>query len=572
MKKRGQITVFIVIGIIVLLLIAIVFFFRGEQAGLQPKKPIEQKLGPVEQYIQSCVESISTDAVEQMGQKGGYVYTPTELENYVEAHIIEDRLGLLKVPMWYYKDKTYMPSIDEMQYQISLYLNNSIKKCLADFEPLKNEYQISETGNPVFTVTIADEDVVIETEYPLDVTLKARNEQYKVNKFSTLIPVRLKRVYSLAKAIFESENSNNFLENLTLQLMTMNPAIPFTGMEFRCGNRIWSVIGIENEVKEEIATNIQRIRFKNTNYIPFLEPESEYKKFIGLKLDPQTGEILNLPKRDPPVDLYEYAHFFFDVTPDDYKDLTVDTIFYREWPLALAAIPSEAGLLRSEELGNIELLKFLCIEMWHFIYDLSYNVEFAVRDDQSFGGKGYTFKFATPVIIKHDRAMKLPLSARAFISPAISSGICANAGTGPMEIRAYDKVTREELSGVNITYKCLNQVCNLGKTRADFGVNRLRTSLPAGCGNPQIIAEADSYIAGQTYAPQTGKVEIPMVPLKKYSFNVMKILSINKEETALLPDEVVLITLKNKDYNYEWLECHRHWHNGWHGDSGQEVV
>jgi len=551
MKKRGQITVFIIIGIMVLLLIAIIFYFQKQGAEIRPKKPIEQKLGPVEAYISSCIETLGKEAVLKMGQSGGYVYLPKEVDVYPAAHISEDALGMLKVPMWYYNDKSYMPSIEEMQFQISLYLNNSIRECLRNFEPLKNEYDIRETGNPVFTVTIADEDVVIETSYPLDVNLKARQEKYKVEKFSTIIPVRLKRVYSLARAIFEEENRENFLENMTLQLMTMNPDVPFTGLEFRCTSREWSVNKIKNEVIDSIFSNFQRIRFKNTNYIPFLEPESEYKKFKGLKIDPKTGAVLNMPKRAPPLDLYEYFHFFFDVTSENYKDLSVDTIFYKEWPVTFNAFPSENGRMRSEALSGLNFLKFFCMETWHFIYDVSFPVEFAIRDPESFDGKGYIFKFGMPVIIVHNRPLKLPLSARIFVNPAIIGQPCENLGGEKIDIRAYDEVTREELSRANISYQCLNFVCYLGETRADMGVNRLRTQLPVGCANPILIAEKESYIAGKTVAPKTGVAEIPLIPLKKYDFNVTKILSINKEEASLLPDEVVLIMLKNKKYNYE---------------------
>lgn len=551
MKKRGQITVFIIIGIVILLLIAIVFFFRREGALPGPKTPISQKLGPVETYIQSCVDELGNNAVIQMGQKGGYVYPPKEIEPYPAANIIEDRLGMLRVPLWYYDDTSYMPSLAEMEYQIQLYLNNSIKKCLKDFEPLKNEYQITETGDPSFRVTIADQDVVIETEYPLNIVIKAKNEESKINKFSTIIPVRLKHVYSLAKAIFETENRKNFLENMTLQLMTMNPDVPFTGMEFRCTSRMWNVLSVKEEILNSVNKNIQRVRFKNTKYPPFLEAESEYKKFSGLKLDPKTGSILNMPNRNPPADLYEYAHFFFDVTSDNYKDLAVSTIFYRDWPMGLNAKPNDGGLLKSEKMNQLGILKFLCIEVWHFIYDVSFNVEFAVRDYESFGGKGYVFKFGMPVIISNNKPMKLPLSERDFKNTVLGGEVCSKLSTTPIEIRAYDKVTREELSRVNISYECLNYYCPLGMTKADVGVNRLRTNLPSSCANPKLTAERADYMPGEIFSGSSGKVMIPMVPLKKFKFNVTKILSINQEEAELLPDEAVMIQLKNKNYDYE---------------------
>ncbi len=550
MKKRGQLTIFIIIGIAILLLIAIIFYFQREEVKLRPERPLEQKLGPVESYIQSCVDELGEEAVLTMGQFGGYVYPPRELEAYPAAHVVEDRLGFLKVPMWYYDDKTYMPSIEEMEFQMQRFLNNSIEECLEDFNPLREEYDFQRLGKPEFTVTIAEQDVVIETSYPLEVLPKARQESYEIDRFSTIIPVKLKRVYSLAKAIFEKENEDNFLENVTLQLMTMNSRVPFTGIEFRCTDKEWSLGSVRNEIKDAVAANMQRIRFKNTNYIPFQEPEDEYEDFMDVRIDPKTGEILNLPRRDPPVDLYEYARFFFDVTSEDYSDLTVDTVFYREWPMQVNAIPSEGGVLKSEALKGLDILKFLCVQMWHFVYDVTFPVEFAIRDDESFGGRGYTFKFATPVIISHNRPLKLPLSARAFQAPVTGGLPCENLGGPTLDIRAYNKITFEELKDANVSYRCLNSVCSLGHTKADLGVYRLRTQLPVGCANANLVAEKEGFISGQVTAPRSGKVEIPLVQLKKYDFNVTKILSLNLEEVSLLADEVVLISLENEKYNY----------------------
>ena len=551
MKKRGQITIFIIIGILILLLIAVVFYFQQQAAQVVPKTPLVQKLGPVEAYIQSCIDTIGTDAAIKMGQSGGYIYLPKEVDAYPSAHVAEDTVGLLKVPMWYFNDKSYMPSLEEMRYQFSLYLNNSIKKCINNFQPLQNEYDIREIANPSFTVTIADENIVIETSYPLDVYTKARQEVYKVQNFSTFISVRLKKVYSLARAVFEAENRQNFLENLTLQLMTMNNDIPFSGLEFTCSKKQWSIRDIKNALSDEIASNFQSIRFDNTNYAPFSAPESEYKKFKGLKIDPNTGAILNLPKSPPPGDIYYYFHFFFDVTSENFRDLKISTIFYREWPMTLNPFPTENGRMQSQDFQGFDQINFLCMEMWHFVYDVSFPVEFAIRDDESFGGKGYIFKFAMPVIIMHNRPMKLPLSTRAFVNPSITGEPCTTLGAGQVDIRAYDKVTKEELGGANISYRCLNSACILGRTKANAGIDRLVTSLPEGCANPTLTAIKAGYLDGSAVSPDSGRVSIPMVPLKKYSFNVTKILSINGEQSDLLPDENVLIMLKNKAYNYE---------------------
>jgi hypothetical protein len=148
--------------------------------------------------------------------------------------------------------------------------------------------------------------------------------------------------------------------------------------------------------------------------------------------------------------------------------------------------------------------------------------------------------------------MKLALSARPFLSPIGTSEMCTDLGPDKVDIRVHDKITNEELARVNITYNCLSTTCNLGATKADFGVNRLRTNLPAGCANPKLIATRDDYISGETIMPtQAQSADIYVVPTKKMQFNITKIISINQNEVPLSEGDVVLVTIKNAKYNFE---------------------
>ena len=552
MKKRGQITIFIIIGVILLVITALIFYFQKQQAEYRPKKEIIQKLGPVELYMQSCVDQLAKDAIIKLGDKGGYVYLPEILDRTPSAHITEDRFGLLKVPFWYFNDESYMPSIAEMEYQIGLHINRTFKECLRDFEPLKNEFIFRDVGNFSFKVTIAEDDVAIETFFPMKAEAIGRQEIYNVERFSTFIPVRLKRVYMLAQRIFEEENSRMFFENITLSMMTMNSEIPFTGMEFRCSRRTWNLIDIRNEIKDSVAAATQRMRFKNTNYVPFEKPESVYEKFRNLNRDARTGQITNMPREKLPSDAYDYFHFFIDATSENFKDLNVDAVYLKNWPMNVNARPSDGLILKSGGSGGFPgLLGFLCMNTYHFVYDVYHPVEIIVRDPKSFGGVGYNFKFAMPVIIKSNRPTKIPLPAREFITPGIREGPCAELSDSQLDIRAVDAITSQEISKVNMSYECMRYVCGLGQTRADRGFYRLNTGYPASCPYGMILAKKDLYMDARVQSPREGVVRIKMTPLKRFEFNVTKVLSLNLREEPLLEDESAFITIRNDKYDFE---------------------
>ncbi len=99
MHKRGQVTVFIILGIIVVALIGMLFFFRGdliedifegEGAGLFSSADIE----PVKDVVQGCVEITLMDAIEHVSNRGGY-NSPAISDSYSR-----DSYGLPIVYAW----------------------------------------------------------------------------------------------------------------------------------------------------------------------------------------------------------------------------------------------------------------------------------------------------------------------------------------------------------------------------------------------------------------------------------------------------------------------------------------
>src|SRR3989344_5255805 len=71
--KRGQVTVFIILGIIIVAVIGITYFIISERAKQikQENKFDESKLQPLKEYIESCIESEGEKALNIIGKQGG---------------------------------------------------------------------------------------------------------------------------------------------------------------------------------------------------------------------------------------------------------------------------------------------------------------------------------------------------------------------------------------------------------------------------------------------------------------------------------------------------------------------
>jgi uncharacterized protein YqhQ len=90
-QKRGQVTVFIIIGIIVLLITGLLLFLKKEQ--ILEKSIIDEKLvnlpngKAVNYFVQSCLAKVSEQGVIKLGHQGGYYNSPLDGFAYKLFHI-----------------------------------------------------------------------------------------------------------------------------------------------------------------------------------------------------------------------------------------------------------------------------------------------------------------------------------------------------------------------------------------------------------------------------------------------------------------------------------------------------
>ena len=69
--KRGQITVFIIAGIAILLTIALLIIFKNELAVFKPDKVLPPDVVPVQRFIENCVQTTARDGITLLSANGG---------------------------------------------------------------------------------------------------------------------------------------------------------------------------------------------------------------------------------------------------------------------------------------------------------------------------------------------------------------------------------------------------------------------------------------------------------------------------------------------------------------------
>lgn len=550
--KRGQVTIFIIISLILLISITLIIYYRN--LTLQEPEIVPPQFDPVKSYVSSCVARTGQAAIVYLGQQGGYSDIPEQWILNRDSYLSVDNLGLLNVPYWYYKGDSRVPSLQGMEGSISQYVEENLDSCLMEFQAFDGTFDIDERRKLEVETTINEEDVLIEADYLLKVKSKADSESTYLSDFSAQLDVKLKKAYDLARKIMEKENELLLFENATMDILSMHPDIPLSGMTFRCGEETWYLEDIKDELSSIMKYQVSRIRIKNTDYIAFDADKDEYEYFD--KFDAEDILAGQRPSRPLPSDAYDYFHYFWDVgTPK--TGLHAAFQYQPHWGMDIQAQPSRGGMLRSKVgEGSRKYLSFMCINFYHFTYDITYPVMAAISDEEAFNNEGFVFRFAFPVLIKNNQGNRVDFGRDIYEPASELIPLCGDTGGPFYDIRVVgtdeDGYANMELKDVNVSYDCYKYSCYLGKTGPNGGTYKLTTQLPAFCAHGNLVAEKPGYYKASKQVLDNQDITIEMKKLRRLNFSVVMHdyqsappSFIDENEKQLKDDMTVLINLRH---------------------------
>ncbi|MBN1544086.1 hypothetical protein JW898_01335 [Candidatus Woesearchaeota archaeon] len=551
--RKAQITVFIIIGIIILFSVGIFSYMK--YSGVSPVSILQPKAPPVVEFVDACIERTAVEAIKAMGDQGGYIVIPPGIAYNPTRHVsLVPGVGgefAPKVPYWYFDGKTEIPSLRYMEVEVEHYIDTNLKYCLDSFSAMRDEYIITELSNYSSSVVFTDRETIIGLDYVIDIQPRGKDETTRREQFVVKLDVPLKRMWELAKEILEAENRMTFYENMTLNIMASHPSedIPFTGMEFHCGRLQWLLSNIKKKVIYAVEPAVSAVRFKNTDHPPFMAKDDAYRAVHNAVAGWKESEVykpLVLPKNIP-EDSYDYFQYYFQFTENDrdYRAFKVVSSFKEDWGMNLLATPNQYGVLKSgvQDLKS-QIMGFLCLNTYHFVYDLTYPVMVSINDPNALHRTGYVFRFAFPVQIFHNNPDRSLLPTRIIEPTEFALNYCDYYAPEDHTIIARDVVTNAELSKVNLTFRCLREQCILGTTRSDNRHLQWSGKFPDGCAGALIEAYMSGYVLAEKQYDGTEPFYIDMYPTQPVVFDVKRHPE-NSPDTSkfLAPDMYAILQL-----------------------------
>lgn len=210
-QKRGQVTLFIIIAIIivVLALLAILFWpkistiFMSSQ---QAQQLLASQAEPLRQSVYDCVKEASIKGFTTMGLQGGY-YDTTGLNKltYLDNDFIVEM----------YKDASKqrinkLPTLSQIEAQYQLFLkqegNAQIDQCLNNFASFKRVMSI-QVGERKITPLIYYDAIVLQVDWEMKLSKQAGNSnaEQTINQKPVMILIPLGYLWQTANKIVDCE-------------------------------------------------------------------------------------------------------------------------------------------------------------------------------------------------------------------------------------------------------------------------------------------------------------------------------------------------------------------------------
>lgn len=246
MEKRGQATTFIIVGIVLLLALAFVFFARNTiiekisgKAGVQ--NYLRSVMDNIKMETGKCLEKEARSAVNILGKQGGYF----EPKSYVEYYGKKISFLCSNIP----NDKrclNNMLSKTIMEEKIKEYLMPKIKTCanLARFEPSSLSfipYELKYDPDAVdLEVLINRKNILLNLTMP--VTIGRADVKFSQNSFYKGVGIPLGDLIYVTNDILNAESILGDFSTLSYDLFNLNKyEIRRNLMPFKPYHKIYTV-------------------------------------------------------------------------------------------------------------------------------------------------------------------------------------------------------------------------------------------------------------------------------------------------------------------------------------------
>lgn len=394
---RGQVTLFVIIGIVAVILVALLLSLVMYRVDIDPIRTVPAEFEPIRQHVLGCMLYTGTDAVKEAASHGGYI-DPHEQDpplRFDAGEPTESELILFNredessaVPYYFHMNTpstcascTYsgaQPTEEEMNEGIATYIDEHLGDCI-NFG-VYPDFTVEPLGDREVTVTVTNESVVVLVDWL--VRMQRGESTATIEQFYERIDIPLGRYRNIANELASNEAYYQFLENYLLYIISTYGGI---------GQPLPGISGVEEGFAPSfwIRTNVER-DFRQLLYT--LTPALKVIGASGVEPANATG--------DPYLDNFLRVSQIPAVLENDVSDVAIN-FHYFDQPIYLRVSPSEGELIkpRSQEVEGMLFIPPRQLNYYDFFYDVSVPFIVEIRDSQ----RGVSYLFALEANLRDNK-------------------------------------------------------------------------------------------------------------------------------------------------------------------------
>jgi len=190
MRKEAQISIFIGMGLLLLLLATLTFYLLK----IRPTLITLDEFEDVDYFLRECTTRIAVDGIYLLGAQGGYFQPPKNSEQYY-TH---------KIPYYLYRDTEGIPALETIQEELEFYTTQNIAKCERELQEIYPSYSFL-SGTPSASVKIRKQDILLKINPSLEVS--KNTSTVKFTEFAQELEFDLQEKYEISKLIIAEQKS-----------------------------------------------------------------------------------------------------------------------------------------------------------------------------------------------------------------------------------------------------------------------------------------------------------------------------------------------------------------------------
>lgn len=380
---RGQTTVFVLIGIVLVLAVALVY--------LMARTPtVDAEFLPIEDHVRSCVRATALEGLQRMGHQGGYIALSPQEGAPTETDVLA--VGSGQVPYWYYTAgnnacssclvTTLTPTKESMETQLGSFIEQQMSECL-DFS-LFPDFTVQPAAEKEAIVELLQDSVVIRYRQRIDVT--ANGEAETLEQLEEQLTIPFMEYYDVARRITQTQLQSQFLESFLLDMMSPhlgNELPPIAGYREGFTPDFWIRMNVQEFVDTLSQAYTPALVLNGSANMPVLpDLEDQY-------LDRELRKyVLDIPVRnDFSISFFRVGQPYVDVLP-------------RQGELIMPFTQHTAGML---------IVPPRTQQYYNFLYQISMPFLVEIRHEE------FTFRFALEANIRDNSNMAEWLLGRGTI-------------------------------------------------------------------------------------------------------------------------------------------------------------